>query len=236
MLIATAAGFAAGCATAAIHLKLRINTLLAGILVVTMLWSIDLRVMGKSNVPLFSLPNAFDGAWQGFTQSHGAQIVFWLALCALIIVFLRWFLRTEVGLRVRAVGANETMARANGVHVGRVVLLGVGAANAFVAFSGAALAQIQGYADVSMGFGMLINGLAALIIGEALTGRHTVLRQLLAPFAGSVVYYLVIAVGLAAGVHPSDLKLVTALFVLATLGLPAYRRRRPSAAEPKLKA
>jgi putative ABC transport system permease protein len=234
MLVAVAAGFAAGCATAAIHLKLRINTLLAGILVVTMLWSVNLRVMGKSNVPLFSLPNAFDQAWAGFTGSHGAQIAFWVGLSVFVVLALRWFLRTEVGLMVRAVGANDTMARANGVNVARVTLLGVGAANACSAFAGASLAQIQGYADVAMGFGMLINGLAALIIGEAITGRDSVLRQLLAPFVGAVVYYLVVAVGLAAGVHPSDLKLVTGLFVLATLGLPAFRRA--AVREPKLRA
>lgn len=234
MLVAVAAGFAAGAATAAIHLKLRINTLLAGILVVTMLWSVNLRVMGKSNIPLFSLPNVFDQAWAGFTASHGAQITFWVALSLLLVAAIRWFLRTEVGLMVRAVGANDVMARANGVHVARVTLLGVAAANAFSAFAGASLAQIQGYADVAMGFGILINGLAALIIGEAITGRHTVLRQLLAPFVGAVVYYLVVALGLAGGVHPSDLKLVTGLFVLATLGLPAFRRA--SVREPKLKA
>lgn len=234
MLVAVAAGFGAGAATAAIHLKLRINTLLAGILVVTMLWSVNLRVMGKSNIPLFSLPNVFDQAWGGFTASHGAQIAFWVAISALIVGAIRWFLRTEVGLMVRAVGANDVMARANGVHVARVTLLGVAAANAFSAFAGASLAQIQGYADVAMGFGILINGLAALIIGEAIAGRHTVFRQLLAPFVGAVVYYLVVALGLAAGVHPSDLKLVTGLFVLATLGLPAFRRA--GVREPRLKA
>lgn len=237
MLAAVAAGFAAGCATAAIHLRLRINTLLAGILVVTMLWSLDLRIMGKSNVPLFAFPNAFDQLWSGFTQRAPVQIVFWCAIAAAAVLFLRWFLRTELGLVVRAVGANDVMARANGVHVARVTLFGVGAANAVNAFAGAAVAQIQGYADVAMGFGMLINGLAALIIGEAITGRHTVWRQIIAPFVGSIVYYQVISLGLAAGVHPSDLKLVTALFVLATLGLPSLRRPgRSPLAEPKLRA
>jgi putative tryptophan/tyrosine transport system permease protein len=233
-LVAVAAGFGAGCATAAIHLRLRINTLLAGILVVTMLWSVNLRVMGKSNIPLFTSPNVFDQVWAGFTASHGAQIVFWVAVSLVLVAALRWFLRTEVGLVVRAVGANDTMARANGINVGRVTLLGVGAASAFTAFAGASLAQIQGYADVAMGFGILINGLAALIIGEAITGRDSLLRQLLAPFVGAVVYYLVVALGLAAGVHPSDLKLVTGLFVLATLGLPAFRR--VGIREPKLRA
>ncbi|HWD22890.1 MAG TPA: ABC transporter permease [Burkholderiales bacterium] len=234
MLVALVAGFGAGCVTAGIHLRLRINTLLAGILVVTMLWSVNLRVMGKSNIPLFSLPNAFDQAWSGFTASHGAQITFWVALSAALVLAARWFLRTEAGLVVRAVGANDTMARANGVNVARVTLLGVGTANAFSAFAGASLAQIQGYADVAMGFGMLINGLAALIIGEAITGRDSVLRQILAPFVGALVYYLVVALGLAAGVHPSDLKLVTGLFVLGTLGLPAFRRAMVR--EPRLRA
>lgn len=237
MLAAVAAGFAAGCATAAIHLRLRINTLLAGILVITMLWSLDLRIMGKSNVPLFSLPNVFDAWWPQFTQNVTAQIVFWLALSAAAVLLLHWFLRTELGLVVRAVGANDTMARANGVNVGRVLLFGVGAANAVVAFAGAAVAQIQGYADVAMGFGMLISGLAALIIGEAIAGRETVFRQILAPFLGSAVYYQVISLGLAAGVHPSDLKMVTALFVLVTLGLPTLRRQaKTPQAEPRLRA
>ena len=237
MLIATAAGFLAGCTTALIHLKLKINTLLAGILVLTMLWSIDLRIMGKSNIALFAHDNLFDLLWPGFTGSVLAQDVVWGGLAYATIVLLHWFLRTEVGLVARCVGANDTMARAQGVNVARVTVLGVGVANAFTAFSGAAAAQVQGFADVAMGFGMLINGLAALIIGEAVTGRSSVLRQLLAPFVGSVIYYQVISLGLAAGVHPSDLKLVTALFVLATLALPVLRGRAgPIAAEPRIRA
>jgi len=236
LLAAVGAGFAAGCTTAAIHLRLRINTLLAGILVITMLWSLDLRIMGRSNVPLFKYSNAFDGLWAGFTQDPAAQIAFWTGIATAAVLLLRWFLRTDLGLVVRAVGANDVMARANGVHVARVTLFGVGAANAVNAFAGASVAQIQGYADVAMGFGMLINGLAALIIGEAITGRGTIWRQILAPFVGSIVYYQVISLGFAAGVHPSDLKLVTGLFVLATLGLPSFRRQgRSLLAEPKLK-
>jgi putative ABC transport system permease protein len=129
------------------------------------------------------------------------------------------------------------MAQAQGVNVGRVTLLGVGAAGGLVAFAGASVAQIQGYADVAMGFGMLINGLAALIIGETVMGRGTVLKQVLAPFIGSVLYYQVISVGLAAGVHPSDLKLVTALFVLAMLAVPFLRRKgAPVVTERRIRA
>jgi putative ABC transport system permease protein len=103
-------------------------------------------------------------------------------------------------------------------------VIGLGLASAMTAFAGATVAQIQGYADVAMGFGLLINGLAALIIGEAITGRRSVVAQVAAPFVGSVVYYQAISLGLAVGVNPSDLKLVTALFVLATLALPVLRK------------
>lgn len=235
-IIAIMAGLAAGCVTALIHLKLRINTLLAGILVLTMLWSIDLRIMGGSNIALFNYDNVFDMVWRGFTGSVTARNVFWSGLVIATFLLLRWFLKTEVGLVVRSVGANETMARAQGINVPRVTLIGVGIANAFVALCGAATAQIQGFADVSMGFGMLISGLAALIIGEAITGRNSVTRQVLAPFVGSIVYYQVISLGLAAGVHPSDLKFVTALFVLAMLAVPVVRGRAAPQVRERIRA
>lgn len=237
VVLAVLAGFAAGCVTALIHLRLKINTLLAGILVVTMLWSIDLRVMGKSNIPLFALDTLFDLAWAGFAQSVAAQIVAWTVLAVACVGLAAWLLRTDIGLAFRAVGSNETMARAQGISTAAAIVFGLGAANALVAFAGATVAQTQGYADVAMGFGLLINGLAALIIGEALIGRRSVLAQLAAPFVGSVVYFQVISLGLAAGVHPSDLKLVTALFVLATLGVPALRSaRKGAAADRRLRA
>ncbi len=228
--ISVAAGFAAGCTTALMHLHLKINTLLAGILLVTMLWSIDLRIMGKSNVPLFTESNLFDMLWAGFTRSVPTQILSWSILVLVCVGLTYWLMRTEVGLGFRAVGSNETMARSQGIGTAHAIVVGLGLANALTAFAGATVAQIQGYADVAMGFGLLINGLAALIIGEALTGRRSVLAQLAAPFVGSIVYYQVVSVGLAVGVNPSDLKLVTALFVIATLGVPALRRARQGAA------
>lgn len=227
-VLAVMAGFAAGCVTGLIHVRFKVNTLLAGILVITMLWSIDLRIMGKSNIPLFGLPNLFDSVWPNFTTNVTAQLVLWSIVSLLSVAAIWWFLRTQIGLAVRSVGANDAMATAQGVNTKAVTILGLGAASAFSAFSGASVAQIQGYADVAMGFGILINGLAALIIGEAVIGRGTVLRQTAAPFVGSMIYYQSISLGLAAGVDPSDLKMVTALFVLATLALPAARRRIPT--------
>jgi len=235
--LAVVAGFLAGCTTALIYLRLRINTLLAGILVVTMLWSINLRIMGKSNIPLFALDTLFDVVWPGFTQSIEIQIVAWTVLVIGGLALAVWLLRTDIGLGFRAVGSNETMARAQGIDTSRAIVFGLGAANALVSFAGAAVAQTQGYADVGMGFGLLINGLAALIIGEALIGRRTIVAQLAAPFVGSIAYYQVISLGLAAGVHPSDLKLVTGLFVVATLGVPAMRAaRRGTVTERRLRA
>ena len=223
MILAIVGGILAGCATALIHLRFKINTLLAGILMITILWSLNLRIMGKSNIPLFAAPSFFDNLYAGFTQNVSVQIAFWLALSIALVVGLCWFLRTDLGLAVRATGANEAMARTQGISTWAVTVAGVGIANGLTAFAGASIAQVQGYADVAMGFGILINALAALIIGEAIVGRSTVVQQVVAPFAGSVVYYQVISAGLAAGVHPSDLKLVTGVFVLIMLALPKRR-------------
>lgn len=223
MLLAILGGFLSGCATAFIHLRFKINTLLAGILMITILWSVNLRIMGKSNIPLFAAPSFFDNIITGFTLKIPVQIVFWLAVAAALVALLCWFLRTDLGLAVRATGANEAMARSQGINTWWITIAGVGAANGLTAFAGASVAQVQGYADVAMGFGILINALAALIIGEAITGRSTIFQQALAPFVGSVVYYQVISAGLALGVHPSDLKLVTGIFVLIMLALPKRR-------------
>ena len=220
MIIAILAGVLAGCATAFIHLRFKINTLLAGILMITILWSINLRIMGKSNIPLFAAPSFFDGIYSGFTLNVPVQIVFWLLVAIALIALLCWFLSTDLGLALRATGANEVMARAQGINTWAITIAGVGAANGLTAFAGASVAQVQGYADVQMGFGILINALAALIIGEAVVGRTSIFRQVLAPFVGSIVYYQVISAGLALGLHPSDLKLVTGLFVLIMLALP----------------
>jgi putative ABC transport system permease protein len=220
MIIAVFAGVLAGCATAFIHLRFKINSLLAGILMITILWSVNLRIMGKSNIPLFAAPSFFEGLYGGFMLNVPVQIAFWLAVAIALIVLLCWFLSTDLGLAVRATGANEAMARAQGISTWAITVAGVGAANGLTAFAGASVAQVQGYADVQMGFGILINALAALIIGESVVGRTSIFRQVLAPFVGSVVYYQVISAGLALGLHPSDLKLVTGLFVLIMLTLP----------------
>ncbi|KOF17664.1 sugar ABC transporter [Ensifer adhaerens] len=224
--IALVAGFVAGCCTAFIHLRFRIHTLLAGILMMTMLYSINLRIMGRSNLSVFGAPTVFDwvpGLQPGFPPS---KIVV-AGLIALVVFFLLYhFFRTEKGTAVRAVGANPDMAEAQGINVWMATIGGVGLAGAFSAGGGALMVQSQGFADVNMGLGILINGLAALMIGEAIVGKQSVLRQLAAPFVGAVVYYQLVSLCLAAGMPPPDLKLATGLFVLAMLALPSLKRSR----------
>ena len=226
ILVALVAGFAAGCCTAIIHLRFRIHTLLAGILMMTMLYSINLRIMGRSNLSVFGAPTVFD--WAPFTRPGFPASKIVIAGLAALAVFLvlNFYFRTEKGTAIRAVGANPDMAEAQGINVWAATIGGVGMASAFTATGGALMVQSQGFADVNMGLGILINGLAALMIGEAITGKQTVLRQLLAPFVGAVVYYQLVSLCLAAGMPPPDLKLATGLFVLAMLALPSLKRSR----------
>ncbi|AZG08942.1 ABC transporter permease [Pigmentiphaga sp. H8] len=224
-LAAAGAGFLAGAVTALIHLKFRVHSLLAGILTITMLWSVDLRVMGKPNTPLFGLPNLYDWIDPAIMQSLALQGGLLLAALVVLVLLLWWGLHTDVGLALRGVGANSQLAPALAVNSTRYIVVGLGLANAITAAAGALLAQSQGYGDVNMGFGMLINGLAALIIGEAIIGRRTLLRQLCAPVVGSLLYYQLSSLVLSFGLMPSDLKLVTGLFVLVTIGWPILRGR-----------
>jgi putative ABC transport system permease protein len=224
--VALVAGFAAGCCTAFIHLRFRIHTLLAGILMMTMLYSINLRIMGKSNLSVFGSSTVFD--WVPFARPGfpASKIVVAGLVSLAVFVLLNMFFKTEKGTAVRAVGANPDMAEAQGINVWTATIGGVGLASAFSATSGALMVQSQGFADVNMGLGILINGLAALMIGEAIVGKQTVLRQLLAPFVGAIVYYQLVSFCLAAGMPPPDLKLATGLFVLAMLALPSLGRSR----------
>jgi putative ABC transport system permease protein len=229
-LLAACAGFAAGAVTALIHLKFRVHSLLSGILTITMLWSVNLRVMGKPNTPLFGLPNLFDWIHPAILTSLGLQCLLFFGLLLALTLALWWGLHTDVGLALRGVGANNQLAPALGIDSTRYIVIGLGMANAITASAGALLAQSQGYADVGMGFGMLVNGLASVIIGEAIAGRRNLLRQLLAPMVGSTVYYQLSSLALSMGLAPSDLKFVTGLFVLGTIGWPFIVGKRRTGA------
>lgn len=230
LLIAAAAGFLAGCATAFIHLKFRIHSLLAGILITTMLYSVNLRIMGKANQPVFNESKVYDLVAGLGLNGSWSKILIAGALALLVFLALNlWFL-TERGTAMRAVGANSDMAEAQGINVWRATVGGIGLAGAFSAFGGALMVQSQGFADVNMGLGILINALAALMIGEALVGKKTVARQMLAPFAGAIVYYQLISMCLAVGLPPGDLKIATGVFVLLMLAGPSLRNRKAAPA------
>lgn len=229
LLIGALAGFAGGALTAAIHEKVKINSLLCGILVLSMLYSVDIRVMGQPNIALFSVTSLFDylpGTEGGLPHRIGLLA----AIDVLLVAAIIWFLGTQHGMAIRAIGSSPAMARAQGINVKVYTLVGLGLANLIAALGGGLLAQNQGFADVNMGFGTLINGLASLLVGEAIIGHRTLLRQVVAPVIGSVVYFQLISLVLACGFQPSDLKMVTALFVLITLF--ALARRKPARGKP----
>jgi putative ABC transport system permease protein len=243
-LAAFAGGCAAGATTGVLHTKFRINGLLAGILVMTALYSVNLHVMGKSNVPLLSAntlmshAETLGGRWLSpegvrlfgrvVSSRDASVLVFVLAVIAVSGGVLYAFFRTDIGTAMRATGDNDQMIRALGVDVGGMIVLGLALSNGLIALSGALLAQYQGFADVQMGIGMVVWGLASVIIGEALVGVSQVGLVIIGAVMGSVLFRLLVAIALRAGLPPNDLKLITAVFVFAALVLPdlAERLRR----------
>ena len=225
LLPAALLGAAAGATTGLLTTRLGINGLLASILVMIGLYSVDLRIMGRSNQPLLSadLITTLPGQLAG--EPNVGAIGLFAALTALLLALLVWFLRTDLGLALRAAGANESMVRALGVDTDAMKVLGLTIANGLIGLSGALIAQFQGFADVNMGLGMIVSGLAAVVLGESLLRPAGTVAALLAVTLGSVIYRLVIALALVLGLAPTDLKLGTAVIVLLALASPRLRRR-----------
>ena len=225
LLVAFGFGALAGLVTGLIHTRLGVNDLFAGILTTTGLYSITLRLMGRSNIPLTDTPRGID---QLPDLSAGFDDEWSLALTLVVlglVLLLALLLSTDFGLALRALGNNPTMARANGINQRRGLNIGIAAANGLVGLSGALVALFQGFADVTMGIGSLILGLGMVIIGESILRPRTVPVALIAAVAGAVVFRGLIAVALALGLEPVDLKLVTAVLLLVALA--AGRLRIP---------
>ncbi len=216
------AGGLIGTFTAMLHLKLRINSLLAGIIVSTILYSVNLRLMGKPNVALFNQSTIFSL----FASTDTHKTILLLVLNALVLCAMYAFLHTEKGLRFRAVGLNPQVSAQQGINLTRYTLMGLAFGNACNSLSGALMVQMQGYADIGMGVGILIHALAALMIGETLTGTTRLWQQLLAPFVGAVVYQQIQGLVMAMGLQPSDFKMVTGAMVLLTLAIQLWRGKR----------
>src|SRR6202142_1255612 len=236
------AGMVAGACTGVLHTRFKINSLLSGILVMTALYSINLNAMGKSNVPLLSVHTlATQSERIGVELMRGAtsfNVAGWevsvrdasvLGAIVLAVVLtgtlLYWFLRTNLGMAMRATGDNAQMGRALGVNDANMIVFGLAISNGFVALSGALLAQYQGFADVGMGIGMVVWGLASVIIGEALVGTNQLGLTIVGAVMGSVLFRLLVAVALRWGLSPNDLKLITAVFVFCALILPQFVRK-----------
>jgi putative ABC transport system permease protein len=242
-VLATAGGFLggmiAGTLTGVLHTKFKIHSLLSGILVMTALYSINLHVMGKSNVPLTSEttlstyaerlghsldPNGTNLNVFGWEVSlHDASVLILMLLVSSIIgLILYLFFRTDLGTAMRATGDNDQMIRAMGVSVGNMIILGLAVSNGLIALSGALLAQYQGFADVQMGIGMVVWGLASVIIGESLVGKESLGLAITGAVMGSVLFRLLVAIALRWGLNPNDLKLITAIFVFLSLVAPKF--------------
>ena len=231
-LAAIAAGALAGIATAFVHTKLRINNIIAGIIVMTALYTVNLRVMGRANISLLTTPGLFEDAVVtlrafGLAAREGAAVN--IAVAGLVVaaaaLLLAWFLRTDLGLAVRATGENETMIRSQGVDTDVTKMIGLALSNGAIALSGALVAQNHGFADIGMGIGILVTGAAAVLIGEAIFGDGSIMRWILAALVGVLVYRFLVALALRVGLQPVDLKLITALLLLLALAVPRVRRR-----------
>jgi len=224
ILMAIIIGFLAGCCTGLLNTKLKINSLLAGILMMTMLYSINLRIMGRSNIQLLTVSTLLTPL-ENLDVNRFIPIIAFFFVVTLCIKFLTdMFLHTQLGFAMRATGDNEQMIRTLGVNTDNMTVLGLGISNAFVALSGALVAQDQGFSDVGMGIGMIVAGLASIIIGEALFGKKTVRRMTMAAVVGSIIYKFIISAGLRMGLAPTDLKMATGVMVILALGIPALKK------------
>jgi len=225
--VALGAGICAGLGTALLNTKLRINALLAGILMMVALYSINLMIMGRSNIPLLREVTIFDHVAQaiGMRANITLSIIVMVVLSIVVLFILNWFLRTEIGLALRATGDNEQMVRGLGADTNMTTILGVSVANGLVALSGALVAQNQGFSDVGMGIGMIVMGLASVIIGEGIFRPRKITTILLAVVGGTFAYRLFIGIALRLGLPPINLKLITAVLVIVALAIPYIRKK-----------
>ncbi|MBI1774176.1 MAG: ABC transporter permease [Proteobacteria bacterium] len=230
--VAMLAGAAAGIATALVHTKLKINNIIAGIIVMTALYTVNLRVMGRANVPLLNTPSVFGDVPAllnrlGFALSDNVFTTIAIAFVLLAVAGLAvvWFFSTDLGLAVRATGQNEAMILSLGVDTDRTKMVGLALSNGLIALSGALVAQNHGFADIGMGIGILVTGAAAVLIGEAIFGDRTVAWWVLAAIIGVLIYRLLVALALRFGLQPIDLRLITAMLLLLALSVPRWRTR-----------
>ena len=226
LIVTIISGALAGMATGLIHTRMKIQPLLAGILVMTSLYSVNLSVMGRSNIPLINtarIENTFSIFGTDNLQWLAVLLLFMLALWML----LAWLLKTDFGLAMRATGNSEMMVRAMGVNTQNMKVIGLAIANAFTAISGFLVCQFQQFSDINMGIGIVIFGLGSVMMGEALFSVlkiQSIVMRLFGVVIGCIVFRIIIAIALEIGVNPNWLKLVTAVIVLTVVGIPNLKK------------
>ncbi|NLE20821.1 MAG: ABC transporter permease [Clostridiales bacterium] len=227
LLVSFLAGMGAGLVTGLLHTKLRIPALISGILTMIALYSVNLRVMGMANVSLLRMTTVYSllGGLTGLDKT-GSVILLGGLLSLFVVGALYWFFGTEIGSAIRATGNNPNMVRAQGIHTDTTIVIGLMLANALVSLSGGLIAQSQNYADVQMGTGAIVIGLASLIIGEVLFGKRNFFSRLLSMIFGAITYRVIIALVLRLGMAADDLKLFTAITVALALALPRMKDLR----------
>ena len=224
-LAAFGAGMAAGLVTGLLHTALRIPALLSGILTMISLYSINLMIMGKANISLLRLNTVYTPFSALFGSATAAVIALGLIAVTVIILILYWFFGTELGSAIRATGNNQHMVRAQGIDTRKMIIIGLVVSNGLVALSGALIAQQQSFADIQMGTGSIVIGLASVIIGEVIFGRRNFMNTLVSLALGAILYRVIIALVLKAGLPTNNLKLFTAITVAAALSLPMVKEK-----------
>ena len=224
--LATAAAFVvgslAGMITGLLHTKGNINGLLAGILTMIGLYSINLRIMDGANVPLLGQDTVIS-MMRGFTGVGWTSVAVLAAVALIFKLVMDWYLQTDNGLALRATGDNEQMISSFAVSTDRQKIIGLMLSNGLVGIAGAVVAQHQGFADIGMGIGLILVGLASVIVGQAIFGSRSVIQATLAVILGAVVYRLAIQLALNVGLNPNDMKLMSAVLVVAALLLPQWK-------------
>jgi putative ABC transport system permease protein len=217
-VFATLAGVIAGSITGILHIGLRIMGLLAGILTMTALYSINMRIMGKPNIALLDISTLF--------SNESTEILTILGIVSAIYLLIYLFLKSQFGLSIRAAGMNPTVSRSYGVNVGKTTIFILALSNGLVAMAGALFAELQGFADVSLGTGTIIIGLASVMLGEAIFRHRNITSDLLGCLVGSILYRIAIAIALNSdvfGLQASDLNLITSVIVILALIIPQLR-------------
>ena len=225
IVVAGLAGMLAGAMSGLLHTKLKIPALMSGILTMIALYSVILRVMGKANLSLLNTDTVFTSMEFLQLSPNMTTFVVGLFIAVAIPLWMYWFFGTEIGMAVRATGNNPQMIRAMGVNTDDMFLLGLVLSNGLVAVSGAFVAQDNGFADVGMGAGTIVIGLASVIIGEVVFGSRNFKNSQISVVLGSILYRIVIAVVLYLGMPPNDLKLFTAILVAIALSLPLVKAK-----------